>query len=696
MRDATCRVRRLVMAAALVAAAAVCTAADATLDVPFVPQGEDLCGGAAAAMVMRYWGARSVYAEEFSALVDRSAGGIRTAALVSDLRGRGWTAVEGASDLASIQHELGRRRPVIVLLEVRPSRYHYVVVIGATADHVVLHDPARGPSRVMSTQSFESAWTKTAHWALLILPASPPQIAALPNSQISKLEPPASEPPASEPPASAPPASGSNPGGPKGVCDIDRAIQLATDGDHAGARVALERATETCSADAAPWRELAGVDALDAHWDAAATHARRALDIDPKDAQAWRILATAEYLRHHDAAALDAWNHVGEPTVDLVDVKGLRDTRYAALVDAMRIAPGQTLTPEALRLAEKRARAVPSIAVARVTFHPVENGRAQVDAAVVERDRAPTSYPSWIALGMNAAANREVAFSLANPSGGGDLITATWRWWTHRPLIAASYAAPAPRALGGGTWMVEASRETQTFSPGALAQTRTHAAFGVSQWLTERTRIAGTIGIDSWSDRGRTPSMSGRVEFWPITDRLSADVNATAWTSSSSFGSGGAGIHWRSSASTSGLVWLAGSGYQIASNAAPAFVWPGADTGHARDVLLRAHPLLDDGIILAPASAANGRVGVFGRRLAFANAELQRWQSVGKWPIRIAPAAFVDTARATRGFDGIATPTQVDAGAGLRVSLLGLGVLRVDVAHGLRDGSNALSVGFVR
>jgi hypothetical protein len=32
------------------------------LDVPFMEQSEALCGGAAAAMVMRYWGARGVYA----------------------------------------------------------------------------------------------------------------------------------------------------------------------------------------------------------------------------------------------------------------------------------------------------------------------------------------------------------------------------------------------------------------------------------------------------------------------------------------------------------------------------------------------------------------------------------------------------------------------------------------------------------
>ena len=664
---------RVVMAAALVAAASVCTAADATLEVPFVSQGEDLCGGAAAAMVLRYWGARGVYAEAFSALVDRSAGGIRATSLVADLRGRGWTAVETAGNFTSLRQELTRGRPLIALIEVRPSRYHYVVVIGTSADRIILHDPARGPSRVMSTSSFDSAWAKSGRWMLLILPPTP-------HERIAGADPVSCVGCRTE-------ESGSDAGvRERGRCDIDAAVQLANGGNHAAARASLEHAIETCGADAAPWRELAGVDALDANWDAAAAHARRAVEIDPDDAHAWRILATAEYLRHHDAAALDAWNHIGQPTVDFVDVKGLRDTRYAVVTDAMGVAPGRTLTADLLRLAEKRARDVPSIAIARVTFHPVENGRAQVDAAAVERDRAPLTYPSWIALGMGAAANREADVSFANPSGGGDLVTATWRWWTHRPLVAASYAAPAPRAVGG-TWTVEASRETQTFAPGELEQTRSRVAFGISRWMTARMRAAGTVGLDSWSHRERTPTLSGRVEFWPIADRLSFDASATAWTRASGFGAASAAVHWRSHTGTSGIVWLAGSGYQLATTTAPAFVWPGADTGHARDVLLRAHPLLEDGVIVG---------SVFGRRLAFANAELQRWQSVGKWPIKIASAAFVDTARATQGFGGASAPTQIDAGAGVRLSLLGLGVLRVDVAHGLRDGRNALSIGFVR
>ena len=34
--------------------------------------------------------------------------------------------------------------------------------------------------------------------------------------------------------------------------------------------------------------------------------------------------------------------------------------------------------------------------------------------------------------------------------------------------------------------------------------------------------------------------------------------------------------------------------------------------------------------------------------------------------------------------------------AGLRLSLFGMGVLRIDAAHGLRDGRDALSIGWQR
>ena len=136
-----------------------------------------------------------------------------------------------------------------------------------------------------------------------------------------------------------------------------------------------------------------------------------------------------------------------------------------------------------------------------------------------------------------------------------------------------------------------------------------------------------------------------------------------------------------------GTVWLGEAGYRFTTHDSPISIWPGGDIGRARDVLLRAHPLLDGGVISG---------GVFGHRLAYGSVEIQRWRGVRAWPIRIAPAAFVDLARATHGLASSDTRLEVDAGAGLRLALPGWGVVQIDLAHGLRDGKTALSFGLGR
>jgi len=69
-------------------------AASAPLDVPYLPQTGDLCGGAAAAMVFRYWGDAHAAVAPFASLVDKSAHGIATSALVASVRASGWAVVE--------------------------------------------------------------------------------------------------------------------------------------------------------------------------------------------------------------------------------------------------------------------------------------------------------------------------------------------------------------------------------------------------------------------------------------------------------------------------------------------------------------------------------------------------------------------------------------------------------------------------
>lgn len=656
------------MAVAL-AAAAGSTApafAQAPLAVPYLPQTEALCGGAAAAMVMRFWGARGVYADAFASLVDPQAGGIHTSALEAALRDRGWATAAGGGDLPQLVREVGRGHPVIALIEDRPRRFHYVVVVSASqAGPIVVHDPARAPSRAIDLATFERKWGKSDRWMLTLLPretAAPPAVEAADST--SSTEDAVSRPSACQP-------------------RIAAALDLVQRGEHAAARRALNDAAGECPADAAAWRELAGLDVIDKAWSAAAMHARKALDLDASDRYTWRLLATAEYLQQHDLAALAAWNQAGEPRVDLVAIDGLGDTRYLVVANAIGVQPRDLLTPAALRVAQKRVRDIPAVATARIAFHPLERGQAQVDATIVERQRAPLTYPAWLAIGAGALVNREVAASFSNVSGGGDAAALSWRWWQHRPRVAATYAAPGP----WGIWRLEASRQTETFETSLREETRTRIGGEVGNWVSDRAWIGGGLFVDRWRDRGRTAAAALRGEYWPVVDRVALEGRLARWEGGSGgFGTAAAAVRWRSRAASTGTVILGTVGYHMATRTAPSTLWPGADTGHARDVLLRAHPLLHDGVIEG---------GVFGRRVAFAGVEAQRWLAP-QWHglLRIAPAVFLDSARARNGFVTTDARTHYDVGAGIRLALPGEGTLRVDLARGLRDGRTALSVGW--
>ena len=145
------------------------------LDVPYLPQSEALCGGAAVAMVMRYWGATNVYAETFADLVDRAAEGIRGEDLLRALHARGWKAASLAGDPAVVQNHLAEGRPVVALIQDRPGRFHYVVIVGWSRGRVIVHDPARAPFRVVDEKTFSAAWSESGYWTLV---ATPPDSAS--------------------------------------------------------------------------------------------------------------------------------------------------------------------------------------------------------------------------------------------------------------------------------------------------------------------------------------------------------------------------------------------------------------------------------------------------------------------------------------------------------------------------------------
>jgi ABC-type bacteriocin/lantibiotic exporter with double-glycine peptidase domain len=144
--------------------------ASLSLTVPYLKQPKMLCGGAAATMVLRFWGEASADARQFEPFIDRKAGGIATDVLAQAVENRSWRAVQFKGSVESVRERLEAGQPVIVLTHERGERYHYVVVVGFTAEEIVVHDPARGPSRRIKVDRFVRDWNAAGSWSLLILP----------------------------------------------------------------------------------------------------------------------------------------------------------------------------------------------------------------------------------------------------------------------------------------------------------------------------------------------------------------------------------------------------------------------------------------------------------------------------------------------------------------------------------------------
>lgn len=641
------------------------------LDVPYLSQTEDLCGGAAVAMVLRYWGERQVYPEDFAALVDRGASGIRTGVLTAEVTRRGWRSFPFSADQEGsggwIRGHVDRGRPIVALIEVSPGRYHYVVVVAWTGTQVIVHDPARAPFGVMSHAEFERGWAAAGRWALLLLPRRDPAVPTA-DSVAPIL-------------AEAAPAAG--------TCgQLIRTLVEVARTDAGAAEAGLLTATELCPLDAAGWRELAGVRFLQSRWAEASDLAERAARLDPGDDQGWNLLATSRFLNDQPDAALAAWNRIGRPPIDLIHVTGLSRTRQPVVIDVVDLPARELLTPARHRRAARRLHELPSAALTRLSYRPLPGGLAEIDAVVVERPTVPRGVARVAAAVATAWLHRELRLEIAAPTGSGELLTVAWRWWEARPRLAMTLAVPAVSWLPGVT-TIEGSWERQAYATPAISQDqRRRGGVSVADWATGAVRWRTGVALDRWAHDNHV-SADAAIDVRLAGDRVSIGVDAAGWVplgSTARFASGGVSSAWRSTRESDRASWAIAAGIAAASAAAPFDLWPGAGTEHARAPLLRAHPLLDDGIVSGPA---------FGRRLAHGTMEYQH-------PLLVTPAgsirlaAFADTAKPWRQAGMVERGSwHADVGAGLRLALPGgAGTLRVDVARGLRDRRTVLSAGW--
>lgn len=646
------------------------------LDVPYVPQSGQLCGGAALAMVLRYWGEPGVMAEDFAALAESAEDGIRTGALVGAVEDRGWTALRLPGTPVAVSAHLTSGRPVIALLQVGADALHYVVLVAWAGGSVILHDPRTGPFRSFREDKFMTAWSGSDRWALLPLPPPTALQDGCPAESV-----------VAEPTAH------------RGACGdlLQEGIRFAALGDTAAAERAFLAAQASCPGTAAPLMERAGLRFRAEDWAGASRLAQRALDLDPADRHARRLLAGSRFLAGDVLGALAAWNHLSEPRNDLVRIDGLARTRHAAVTAQLDLPAGRLLTAQAYRRAGRRLAELPAASRHRLDLRPLPGGVAQVQVALLERPLIAHGAWDLVRAGTRALVEHEVGVELASPTGNAELWTATWRWWEARPRTSLALAMPA---AGGrpGIWRVEGSWERQTYAAGAAAtaggtapcdlyrEERRRTGISFADWFGPDLRLEIGVALDTWDVRGAHLALEGQVETRWSGDRVAANVAAARWFSidgGAAFGAGSMSLHWRSGGWPGEEAWSGRAGIAGATAEAPLALWSGAGTGQGRAPLLRAHPLLDEGVIA-------GRV--FGRALAQATLERQAWPW-GRGPLQIGWAVFVDCAKAWDAGQAFRAPWQVDGGGGLRLRSLGLaGQLRIDVARGFTDGNLAGSV----
>src|SRR5919198_1354218 len=478
--------------------AALAMASSLTLDVPYLPQTDALCGGAAAAMVFRYWGDAHASVQEFAALVDRRAGGIVDDVLVGDIRRRGWNAGRVDGSIALLRDRLEQREPIIVLLADRGTRYHYLVVVGLTDGGVVVHDPSWGPSRTIREADFVRLWVPSRFWALVVRPGDVRLKANTAGSiQTSSFD------------AISPPLE-------RDRCDalLDSAVADIAARGFSAADAVLAAVREQCPESPAPLRELAGVRFAERRWSEAESFALEALARDPRDAYALDVLGSTRFMRDDPIGALRAWNRIGKPRIDRVRIEGLRHARYQAIVEALDLRPGSMLTADTLARARRRLDELPDRSTARLALRPDADGFAVVDVVIVERASIPRSAVDAAAIGASAAIDREVTVSLPGFAGEGEVWKASWRFWSNRPRVAGGFVAPRLSRLPG-IWSVDASWDVQTFavadSTSFLRESRTHGGVAVTDWMTDMLRYSLRGGLDRWNGGRRAASIGGTL-----------------------------------------------------------------------------------------------------------------------------------------------------------------------------------------
>ncbi len=672
------------------------------LQVPFVPQQKDTCGAAALAMVLQYYG-QDVRQDAIAAeLVEPELGGIRGSRLAEFARRRGMVAIAFAGDGSVLREHVSKGRPLVVALSVGSDRNHDVVVVGFDDERgeVIVNDPAVGSGRRMSGEELERRWKKTGYWTLLVQPladAAPAAGAATPA------EPPAAATAGASRVAPADAAVPALPEDGSYEALVRRAIALARAGERPAAAGLLDRAVAVGPERPEAWVERGGLRFLDERYDAASADLRRALAIRD-DEYARDLLASSLQLAGRELDALAAWNALGKPTLGRVEISGLQVTQDAVARREIGLAEGALVTPAALRAARRRLGETGVFEKITLRSKPRGDGNADLEVALAERHGLAHGPVDFLVTAGVGLAWQRVRLRYANLAGTGLSFGGAWRWQENRPELSLQMSWPRP--LGLPVYLdVSASRGEQAYELGGPFAIRQRGFdLGVRHVLSAGSVLSAGIRLrDRAVSTGRPDAAAGRIVGLQAglearlvetrRNRLDAGLHLLgadgAFASELTYLQGEAELRYEGivskpegrSVERSVVAARLRGGW--GSDGLPVDEMYALGMSFESQMPLRAHALTRHGVIGG---------NPVGRSFALLNAEW-RQRLLHRSMFDVGVVAFADAAGVWRPAQGSGRGILVDAGVGLRISLLGGATLRVDHAWGLSDGRRSLFVG---
>ena len=188
--------------------------------------------------------------------------------------------------------------------------------------------------------------------------------------------------------------------------------------------------------------ELAGVDFKLKKYADAASHLRRALRLNPKDAYASEFLATVYFIQGNLEAAVKYWNRVNKPKIanELVDPKPRVN---AALLDhAFTFAPASTLRLSELLASQNRVRGLGIFSP--YAFEVKARDDSQFDLVFRNHENNGFGANKWEAL-LNIfhdLPEQTIYFEFDNYHQKAINFTSTYRWDAEKRRVQAEVSSP--------------------------------------------------------------------------------------------------------------------------------------------------------------------------------------------------------------------------------------------------------------